>query len=202
MPSGMRRSGRQLPTRGSDSSPLVTLSPAFSPSGARMYVFSPSSYCTSAMRAERFGSYSMATTVPGGPSLRRLKSMTRYLRLCPPPRKRVQMTPWLFRPPFLGLGRSRDFSGFFLRSVRSLKSLTDPSRRPGVVGLYWRIPMTLSFLAHSQAETAKPHGLQPVGFPGPLRGLLEEFNMVFRVQRNDGLFPVGHRADPVAPAPL
>src|SRR5436309_5130851 len=37
MPRGMRRSGRQLPTRGSASSPLETLSPALRPSGARMY---------------------------------------------------------------------------------------------------------------------------------------------------------------------
>ena len=33
MPSGTRRSGKQLPTLGSASSPLTTLSPAFRPSG-------------------------------------------------------------------------------------------------------------------------------------------------------------------------
>src|SRR5438128_4639738 len=33
IPSGMRRSGIQLPTRGSASSPLMILSPAFNPSG-------------------------------------------------------------------------------------------------------------------------------------------------------------------------
>ena len=50
--SGMDRSGMQLPMRGSTESPLVTLSPAFNPSGARMYAFSPSSYSSKAMRAE------------------------------------------------------------------------------------------------------------------------------------------------------
>ena len=38
-------------------------------------------------------------------------------------------------------GSSSDFSGFFLRSVISAKSLTEPCRRPGVIGLYWRMPM-------------------------------------------------------------
>src|SRR5262249_57183641 len=96
------------------------------------------------MRAERLGSYSTATTVAQTLSLRRLKSMTRYIRLWPPPRKREVMTPWLLRPPFLGLGSSRDFSGLRLRSVISAKSLTEAPRRPGVVGLYLRMPMTVS----------------------------------------------------------
>src|SRR5688572_17939785 len=49
------------------------------------------------------------------------------------------MRPVLLRPPFLGSGRTSDFSG----SVRviSTKSATDEPRRPGVVGLYLRIPM-------------------------------------------------------------
>ena len=38
------------------------------------------------MRALRFGSYSMAATFAGTPSLFRRKSMTRYWRLWPPPR--------------------------------------------------------------------------------------------------------------------
>ena len=96
----------------------------------------------SAMRAERLGSYSIDTTVAQMSSLRRLKSMMRYIRLWPPPRKRDVTMPWLFRPPFLGSGFSSDFSGFFLRSVMSAKSLTEPPRRPGVVGLYWRMPMS------------------------------------------------------------
>src|SRR5260370_35362044 len=93
------------------------------------------------MRDERLGSYSMATTLAQTLSLRRLKSMSRYMRLWPPPRKRLHTTPWKFRPPFFGFGASNAFSGFFLRSVSSEKSLTDPCRRPGVVALYCRIPM-------------------------------------------------------------
>ena len=31
----------------------------------------------------------------------RLKSITRYIRLCPPPRRRIAMWPWLSRPPRL-----------------------------------------------------------------------------------------------------
>src|SRR4051794_12569453 len=37
------------------------------------------------MYAERLGSYSIAATFAGTPSLRRLKSMRRYRRLAPPP---------------------------------------------------------------------------------------------------------------------
>src|SRR5260370_30557455 len=93
------------------------------------------------MRAERLGSYSIAITVAHTLSLRLLKSMMRYIRLWPPPRKREVTMPWLLRPPFFGSGTHRDFSGFFLRSVMSAKSDTDPARRPGVVGLYWRMPI-------------------------------------------------------------
>src|SRR5256885_4519710 len=56
IPSGILRSDIALPERGSASSPLMSLSPALRPSGARMYVFVPSSYCSSAMRALRLGS--------------------------------------------------------------------------------------------------------------------------------------------------
>ena len=37
--------------------PEITLSPTVSPTGARMYLFSPSAYARSAMCAERLGSY-------------------------------------------------------------------------------------------------------------------------------------------------
>ena len=45
------------------------------------------------MRHERFGSYSMAATLAGTPSLVRLKSMMRYWRLWPPPRWRAVLRP-------------------------------------------------------------------------------------------------------------
>src|SRR3954468_21943888 len=51
------------------------------------------------MRAERLGSYSMVATVAGTPALSRLKSMERILRLCPPPRCHMVMSPALRRPP-------------------------------------------------------------------------------------------------------
>src|SRR6187431_2632255 len=68
--------------------------------------------------------------------------MMRYARLWPPPWCRVVIRPWLLRPPFLGSGRVSDFSGVV--RVTSTKSATDAPRRPGVVGLYLRIPMLLS----------------------------------------------------------
>src|SRR5690554_1817164 len=93
------------------------------------------------MRAERFGSYSIAATVAGTPSLWRRKSMTRYLRLCPPPRCRLVIRPWTLRPAFLGRGASSDFSGD--DRVMVAKSLTDPPRRAGEVGLNLRMAMGL-----------------------------------------------------------
>ena len=55
------------------------------------------------MFALRLGSYWMLLTVAGMPSLLRLKSMTRYLRLLPPPMWRTVILPALFLPPDLAL---------------------------------------------------------------------------------------------------
>src|SRR3954465_7665795 len=52
---------------------------------------------------------------------------------------RVVMRPALLRPPVFDRGRTSDFSG--VERVISTKSATDEPRRPGVVGLYLRIPM-------------------------------------------------------------
>src|SRR6478672_2476460 len=52
---------------------------------------------------------------------------------------RVVMRPALLRPPVFDRGRTSDFSG--VAGVISTKSATDEPRRPGVVGLYLRIPM-------------------------------------------------------------
>src|SRR6266568_364861 len=49
--------------------------------------------------------------------------------------------PRLFRPPVRFFGRSSDFSGFVL--VISAKSATEPKRRPGEVGLYCLMGITL-----------------------------------------------------------
>src|SRR6476469_9348941 len=49
------------------------------------------------------------------------------------------MRPALLRPPVFDRGRTSDFSG--VERVISTQSATDEPRRPGVVGLYLRIPM-------------------------------------------------------------
>src|SRR3954454_18696288 len=108
------------------------------------------------MRAVRFGSYSMCATFAGTPSLSdRLKSIRRYWRLCPPPWCRAVILPCTFRPPRLDSGASSDFSGVV--RVISAKSDTLAPRRPGVIGLYLRIAMSVVSLADRAAE-----GLDPV----------------------------------------
>src|SRR4051794_30466642 len=101
------------------------------------------------MRALRLGSYSMAATLAGTPSLFRLKSTMRYCCLWPPPRWRDVLRPYELRPPVRGLGASRLFSGRSL--VISLKSETVWNRRPALVGLRLRRGMK-SFLAFEQRD--------------------------------------------------
>src|SRR6266545_1148425 len=102
------------------------------------------------MRAVRFGSYSICATLAGTPSLScRRKSISRYCRLWPPPRCRVVIRPCELRPPVECSGRTSDFSGW--SRVTSTKSATLDPRRPGVVGLYLRIPI-VSSSAHRTAE--------------------------------------------------
>src|SRR6187455_2233397 len=109
------------------------------------------------MRAVRLGSYSMCATLAGTPSLSwRRKSMTRYARLWPPPIWRVVIRPALLRPPLLPSGRTSDFSGVVL--VTSTKSATDEPRRPGVVGLYLRIAMSVCLLGRSGARAEDVDG--------------------------------------------
>ncbi len=74
----------------------------------------------------------MEATFPGTPILSRLKSITRYLRLWPPPRRLIVMRPWLLRPPDLESGAMSDFSGVAL--VTSSKELTVLKRSVGVMG--------------------------------------------------------------------
>src|SRR5574341_291006 len=88
------------------------------------------------MRDDRFGSYSMAATVAGMLCLSRLKSIRRYICLCPPPRCRHVMRQRPLRPPVFLSGTSRDFSG--VRLVTSSKVATLWNRRPGEVGRYFR----------------------------------------------------------------
>src|SRR5271166_4027170 len=128
------------------------------------------------MRALRFGSYSMAATLAGTPSLFRRKSITRYWRLWPPPRWREVLRPCALRPPELGLGETSERSG---RSrVISEKSETVWNRRPGLVGLRERSGMGEVFLCSA----------------------LEEVDLVAGLDRHDGPLGVGPVADGVGTA--
>src|SRR3954447_24606504 len=93
------------------------------------------------MCAERLGSYSMAATLAGTPSLRRLKSILRYRRLAPPPRWRAVLRPLLLRPPDFFRPSVRLFSGSVL--VITEKSAYVENRRPGLVGLGLRMGIAL-----------------------------------------------------------
>src|SRR4029453_4563573 len=88
------------------------------------------------MRHDRLGSYSMAATLAGTPSLLRRKSITRYRCLWPPPRWRAVLRPCTLRPPVAGLRSTSDRSG--RPRVTSEKSATVWNRRPGLVGLRLR----------------------------------------------------------------
>src|SRR5215212_11910370 len=86
------------------------------------------------MCAVRFGSYSIAATFAGIPRLSRLKSISRYFCLCPPPMKREVMRPLELRPPVFGLPLVSDFSGVDL--VMSSNEACVWNRIPGDVGVY------------------------------------------------------------------
>src|ERR687883_2096347 len=90
------------------------------------------------MYEDRFGSYSMAATFAGTPSLRlRLKSILRYRRFAPPPRWRAVLRPWVLRPPDFLRPSTSVFSGSVF--VISAKSGYVTKRRPGEVGFGLRI---------------------------------------------------------------
>src|SRR5579862_2175705 len=119
------------------------------------------------MRALRLGSYSIDATLAGTPSLDRLKSMTRYWRLCPAPRWRAVLRPYELRPPVLGLGTVSDLSG---RSVvSSVKAETVWKRRPALVGLRERSISTLS-CSRTMGSTGRAQGSpRPVCYRGACR---------------------------------
>src|SRR3954471_18476587 len=94
------------------------------------------------MYDDRLGSYSIAATRAGTPSLVRLKSILRYRRLAPPPRCRAVLRPLALRPPDFVSPSTSDFSGAFF--VTSAKSAYETNRRPGDVGLGLRIGMAYS----------------------------------------------------------
>src|SRR5206468_4187058 len=125
-----------------------------------------------AMRAERFGSYSIEATFPETPFLSRRKSMMRRRRLAPPPRWRTVIRPWLLRPAWRRRGATRDFCGF--ERVISSKLCPLAPRRPGEVGLYCLI--------------------------GTLYAL-EQLDLIAGGERHNGLLPVRLVLDAVAPRP-
>src|SRR5580700_7463249 len=92
----------------------------------------------------RLGSYSIAATFAGTPTLSRRKSTWRYCFLCPPPRCQMTISPWLFRPPERFLGSSSAFSGVSL--VIWLLSRTVINRRDAVYGLKLFSPIATSYL--------------------------------------------------------
>src|SRR6266404_2701956 len=96
------------------------------------------------MLALRFGSYSMASTLAGTPSLSRRKSILRYCFLCPPPRCQIEISPWLLRPPERFFGSSSAFSGVCL--VIWLLSRTVINRRDAVYGLKLLSAIAASYL--------------------------------------------------------
>src|SRR3954464_656658 len=151
----MLRRGNALPTRMSASAPLTTFCPTFNPSGCRMYRFSPSAYASSAMRDERFGSYSIVVTVAGIPLLSRLKSMMRSLRLWPPPINRIVVSPELRRPPVRGFGSTSGLCGCLV-VISSLTSVVR-YRKVCVVGLYVLIGI-ITLLVETLLATSR---LQP-----------------------------------------
>src|SRR5947209_8349545 len=101
------------------------------------------------MYAERFGSYSMAATLAGTPSLERLKSILRYSRLAPPPRWRAVLRPRALRPPDFVRPSTSVFSGSVF--VISEKSGYETKRSPALVGLGLRIGIGLALLEAGEA---------------------------------------------------
>src|SRR4029077_4604477 len=95
----------------------------------------------------RFGSYSIAATLAGTPTLSRRKSTWRYCFLCPPPRCQITISPWLLRPPERFFGSSSAFSGSCL--VMWLLSTTVINRRDAVYGLKLFSPIAASYLLTS-----------------------------------------------------
>src|SRR4029079_7831708 len=117
------------------------------------------------MYAVRLGSYSIAATLAGIPSRRRLKSTLRYRRLAPPPRWREVLRPCVLRPPDFFRPSVSDFSGVVL--VTSAKSEYVAKRRPGLVGLGLRMAIRWSLpdppaTRGAQARDRQGHRAKPV----------------------------------------
>src|SRR3954449_4440922 len=111
------------------------------------------------MYAERLGSYSIAATLAGTPSLRRLKSILRYRRLAPPPRWREVTRPYELRPPVFLVPSTSERSG----SVRVTSSKSDQvaNRRPGLVGLCFLRGITRQSLRRARSNRPRAAARRP-----------------------------------------
>src|ERR1700730_2680698 len=136
----------------------------------------------------RFGSYSIAATFAGTPTLSRRKSTWRYCFLCPPPRCQTTISPWLLRPPERFLGSSSAFSGSCL--VIWLLSRTVINRRDAVYGLKLFSPIAASYLLSASRSARAERGISPSNF-APLLQILRVLDHLFAFrQLHVGFLPV------------
>src|SRR5512143_2674210 len=105
------------------------------------------------MRAVRFGSYSIVAILPGTPALSRLKSITRYFCLWPPPWCRTVTMPRKLRPARLRRSVNSGRCGALV-VMSSVATETYP-RRPAEVGLYSLMGMALHSLEQRDAIIAR-----------------------------------------------
>src|SRR5712671_6117752 len=136
----------------------------------------------------RLGSYSMAATFAGTPTLSRRKSTWRYCFLCPPPRCQITISPWLLRPPERFFGSSSAFSGSCL--VIWLLSRTVINRRDAVYGLKLFSPIAASYLL-TASRPARMEGGISTRKVRPLLQILRVLDHLFAFcQLHVGFLPV------------
>src|SRR5690606_35588102 len=115
----------------------------------------------------------MATTLAGTPSLSRRKSIKRYRRLWPPPRKRRVIRPVAFRPPEDDFPRTKERSGRLL--VISSKFCPIICRRPGVIGLYFLTGMAAPPPPPQASRALEPYRPSMMGIRSPSRRVTTAF---------------------------
>src|SRR4029077_19956349 len=125
------------------------------------------------MRAERFGSYSIARISATTPCFFRLKSTIRYFLLCPPPRWRMVRRPALLRPPVRFRTAVKVFSGLSL--VISEKPGSDLNRLDGVSGLKFLSAIVLLDELDLVALLQRHHRFFPIRPPPEASGPLALF---------------------------
>src|SRR5271170_8273879 len=154
------------------------------------------------MRAERFGSYSIAATFAGIPVFSRRKSTLRYFCACPPPRCHAVISPCEFRPPVRFCTSTSDFSGVCL--VISLLSSMVRKRRDGVYGLNVFIAIVASyrFPSNSLARSLARLLLPAANFWSAQIQSLQKLNVLGVLDHLFAFFQPHVRFLPVAPESL